>query len=80
MQDGISTPRDAFDAHFSGGGTEQGQQFGGPFTAVFVVVTRRLPFRIPGRSGIGNRLIRPGFVLTPEGEAQRVGQRIGVLD
>jgi len=77
VNDGVGGGGDAFDPHLTAGRVEKGEQFGGAVTDVLVGLLTRASGGLPTGSGVRNGLIRTGFVLTPDLNAQPFAQRIG---
>ena len=80
MQDGVGGPRHGLRPHLAGGRPEQRQQLGGAAADVLVRAVGRVPDRLPGGAGLRDGLVRAGFVLAPDRDAQRLGRAVGPLD
>lgn len=80
MQHRIRSGRHAAGAQLAGGGAKQRQQFRGAGFDVFVILSVWLPLFSPGGAGIGDRLVRAGFVLTPDLDALRFSRAVGTLN
>ena len=80
VQHGIRGVLDRLGAQFAGRWPEQGQQFRGAATDVFVRVPRRLPFGLPGAPRLRKGLIRASLILTPDRDAHSLGRQVRPLD
>ena len=73
MKDGVGRGRDTLSADLAGRGAQQRQEPGRPAADVLMGLAHRLPHRRPGDPGLGDRLVRPGLILTPERQPGRFG-------
>src|SRR5215213_9955290 len=67
VQHRVGRARDALDADPARGRVEQGQQLRGAVADVLVGIAGRAGRRLPVRPGLRDRLVRPSFVLGPDG-------------
>ena len=80
VQDDIWSPGDTFGTYLARRRPEQRQQFGGATTDVLVRLRVGVSLRLPGLTGLRNRLIRTSLVLAPQRDAHLFGDVIGQVD
>src|SRR3990170_879497 len=66
VQDRVTTRLHRLGAQFTGRGPKEREQLHGAPTNVLVRPPCRLAFRLPGRPGLRNHLVRPSFILGPD--------------
>jgi hypothetical protein len=80
MQDGVGGALHRFGSQFSSGRAKQGQQFGGITSEVLMILSNWVSFGLPGRSSLGDGLIGPGFILTPDLQSQPFSRQVRSLN
>lgn len=80
MEHGIGRARHPCGPHRAGGRPKEGQQLDRPAPDILVRLAGGLPDWLPTRSWLGDDLVRPRFIFTPDREPQRLAQAVGLLD
>jgi hypothetical protein len=80
MQNGVGGALHRFGSQFSGHRAKQGQQFGGIASEVLMVLSNWLSFGLPGWPSLGNGLIGPCFIFTPDLQSQPFSLQVRSLN